>query len=88
MKCRYHPPMQSAKPDDIKFGKLAADIRDAKLTFTELGWLGRLIGQLRREKAVSEDEDTELTCDYCEAAPICFCAFDTYNTDGDCLARK
>ena len=85
---RYDPPMQSGKPGGVAFGRLAADIRSARLSYNELAWLARLIGQLRREKAVSEDEDAPLTCDRCESAPICFCAFDFYNTDGDCLALK
>lgn len=28
------------------------------------------------------------TCDGCPAAAYCTCAFDSYNTDGDCLAMK
>lgn len=30
----------------------------------------------------------EYTCYYCDRNAICFCAFDNYNTDGDCLAGK
>ena len=44
----------------------------------------------RAEVVASQEGDpsTVLTCDTCPRANICTLAFDTYNTDGDCLAEK
>lgn len=36
----------------------------------------------------SEDFKKTTTCWDCPDKDDCFCAFDPYNTDGDCLASK
>jgi hypothetical protein len=50
------------------------------------------LAELRHESLERERQEgrkvSEFTCDGCTLAPVCFFAFDGYNTDGDCIASK
>ena len=41
-----------------------------------------------RRQMTGDDFDILYTCDRCSCAHVCLCAFDGYNTDGDCLYAK
>lgn len=42
----------------------------------------------RRKMMAEFNEVDKYTCDDCSQAPICTLAFDSYNTNGDCLYEK
>lgn len=42
----------------------------------------------KKEFARANFDITEFTCDDCPANRTCDWSFDSYNTDGDCLAEK
>jgi hypothetical protein len=78
--------------------ELAQHLADRKGdTREEMEALGRARKSLQEallEVCVIEDENFAQyanlgdTCDRCARAATCPCAFDGYNTDGDCLASK
>lgn len=41
-----------------------------------------------RQEFFEHNETCECTCDTCLDATRCSCAYDSYNTNGDCLLSK